>query len=105
LQVITVRSIPFPKHTIWLIKILALITGAGGVFGATTELGMSWLFGTLLSGVVIFFALRDSVQDISHPSPFKTHPLRMFFPWFLGQAVAAKNLRLLRAAEGRERNP
>jgi hypothetical protein len=31
--------------------------------------------------------------------------MRMFFPWFLGQAVAAKNLRLLRAAEGRERNP
>jgi hypothetical protein len=45
LQVITVRSIPFPKRTIWLIKILALIIGAGGVFGVTTELGMSGLFG------------------------------------------------------------
>jgi len=39
LQVITVHSIPFPKRTIWLIKILALIIGAGGVFGVTTELG------------------------------------------------------------------
>jgi hypothetical protein len=69
LRVITVRSIPFPKRTIWLIKILALIIGAGGVFGATTELGMSWLLATLLSGIVIFFALRDSVQDISPPKP------------------------------------
>jgi hypothetical protein len=69
LQIITVRSIPFQKRTIWLIKILALIVGTGGVFGATTELGMSWLFGALLSGIVIFFALKDSVQDISPPKP------------------------------------
>jgi len=68
-QVITVRSIPFPRRTIWLIKILALIIGAGGVFGATTELGMSWLFGSVLSGIVIFFALRDTVQDISPSKP------------------------------------
>jgi hypothetical protein len=65
LQIITVRSIPFQKRTIWLIKILALIVGAGGVFGAATELGTSWLFGALLSGVVIFAALKDSVPVTS----------------------------------------
>lgn len=43
LQAITAHSIPFPKRTIWLIKMLALIIGAGGVLGAAPELGMPWL--------------------------------------------------------------
>jgi hypothetical protein len=71
LQVITVRSIPFQKRTIWLIKILALIVGVGGVFGVATELGTPWPFGALLSGVGIFAALKDSVQDISPPKPLQ----------------------------------
>jgi hypothetical protein len=69
LQVITMHSIPYPKRTIWLIKILALIVGAGGVFGATAELGMPWFLAILPAGTVIFFALRESVQEIVPPKP------------------------------------
>jgi hypothetical protein len=64
LQVITARTIPFPKRTIWLTKILALIIGAGGVFGAATEFGMPWFLAIVPSATVIFFALRERVEDV-----------------------------------------
>ena len=69
LQVITLHTIPFPKRTIWLTKILALIIGAGGVLGATTELGMPWFLASLLSGIVIFLAFRESVQEVIPRKP------------------------------------
>jgi hypothetical protein len=69
LQIITVRSIPFPKRTIWLIKVLALIIGAGGVFGAATKLGMPWFLAIVSSAAVIFFAVRERVEEVIPPKP------------------------------------
>jgi hypothetical protein len=69
LQVITAHTIPFPKRTIWLTKALALIIGAGGVFGATTELGMPWFLAILPSAAVVFFALRERVDEVIPPKP------------------------------------
>jgi hypothetical protein len=69
LQVISTRSIPYPRRTIWLIKILALIVGAGGVVGAVAQLGIPWLLAVLPAGVVVFFALRENVQAIIPPKP------------------------------------
>jgi len=69
LQVITTHSIPFRKRTIWLIKILALIVGAGGVLGVAAQLGLPWFLAVLLAGPVIFFALRENVKDVIPPKP------------------------------------
>ena len=69
LQIISLHTIPYGKRWIWLIKTLALIVGAGGVFGAAAQLGMPWFLAIWLSGTVIFFALRESVQEIIPPKP------------------------------------
>src|ERR1700680_1790441 len=60
LQIISAHTIPFPRRTIWLIKILALIVGGGGVAGAAVAAGIPWFFAILLAGVVLFFALREN---------------------------------------------
>ena len=41
LRVITRRTIPFSKRTIWLVKVFSLVIGAGGVFGLVSDLGTS----------------------------------------------------------------
>jgi hypothetical protein len=69
LQVISTRTIPYPRRTIWLIKILALIVGAGGVAGSAAQLGVPWFLAILPAGIVVFFALRDNVQEIIPPKP------------------------------------
>jgi hypothetical protein len=69
LQAITLHSIPYPRRTIWLIKMLALIIGAGGVLGVTTEMGMPWFLAVVPSAGVVFFALGDRVQEIVPPKP------------------------------------
>ena len=69
LQIITVHSIPFAKRTIWLLKTLALIVGVGGLFGATVQVGMPWLLAILPGGIIVFFALKESVQEVVPPKP------------------------------------
>jgi len=69
LQIITVHSIPFAKRTIWLLKTLALIVGVGGLFGAVVQVGMPWLLAILPGGIIVFFALKESVQRIVPPKP------------------------------------
>jgi len=69
LQIITARSIPFPSRTIWLAKTLALIVGAGGVLGVAAQLGIPWFLAILPAAVVVFFALRENVQEIIPPKP------------------------------------
>jgi hypothetical protein len=64
LQLISTRTIPYPRRTIWLIKIVALIVGAGGVAGTAAQLGVPWLLAILPAGIVVFFALRENVQEI-----------------------------------------
>ncbi|HKE09382.1 MAG TPA: hypothetical protein VKB48_16250 [Candidatus Acidoferrum sp.] len=61
LQVITRRSIPFPKRTVWLMKVLAVIVGIGGIFGAIIQIGVPWFIAILPAGVALFFALREDV--------------------------------------------
>ncbi len=69
LQVITVHSIPFTKRTIWLMKTLALIVGVGGLFGVVVQVGLPWLLAILPGGVIVFFALKESVQEVVPPKP------------------------------------
>ena len=69
LQIISTRTIPYPRRTIWLIKILALIVGAGGVAGTAAAVGIPWFFAILPAGVVAFFALRENVKEIIPPKP------------------------------------
>lgn len=69
LQVITMRSIPFPKRTVWLIKVLAVIVGIGGVFGAIIQIGVPWFIAMLPAGVALFFALKEDVEAVIPPKP------------------------------------
>jgi hypothetical protein len=69
LQIISSRSIPYPKRTIWLIKILALIIGAGGVLGVSDQLGIPWYVAISFAAAVVLFALRENVQEIIPPLP------------------------------------
>jgi hypothetical protein len=69
LKIITVHSIPFAKCTIWLLKTFALIVGVGGLFGAVVQVGMPWLLAILPGGIIVFFALKESVQEVVPPKP------------------------------------
>jgi hypothetical protein len=55
---------PFPKRTIWLIKILAQIVGAGGVFEVLADLTSPWYFAVESAGSVIFLGLKENVQEV-----------------------------------------
>jgi len=69
LQVITMRSLPFSKRTVWLIKILAVIVGIGGIIGAIIQIGVPWFIAVLPTGVALFFALKEDVQAVVLPKP------------------------------------
>jgi hypothetical protein len=69
LKFATTHRIPFSNRVIWLMKILALIIGAGGVFAAASGLGMPWYLAILPAGLVIFWALRENVQEVIPPKP------------------------------------
>lgn len=69
LQATTRHTIPFTKRTVWLAKILALVVAAGGVFGVTVDIGMPWFLGFMAAGIIIFFAVREDVQDVVPPKP------------------------------------
>lgn len=69
LQLITAHTIPFATRTIWLVKTLALIVGVGGLFGSLAEVGVPWLLAILPGGVILFFALKESVQEFVPPKP------------------------------------
>jgi hypothetical protein len=69
LQVVTAHSIPFAKRTIWLVKTLALIVGVGGLFVAMAQVGIPWFLAILPGAVILFFALKESVQEVVPPKP------------------------------------
>jgi hypothetical protein len=69
LQIVTAHTIPIAKRTIWLMKTLALIVGVGGLFGAVVQVGIPWLLAILPGGIIIFFALKESVQEVVPPKP------------------------------------
>ena len=69
LQIVTRRSVPFSKRTIWLVKVLALIIGAGGVFAALDTLGVPWFLAALPAGLIVYLAMQENVQDLVPPRP------------------------------------
>jgi hypothetical protein len=69
LQIVTRRSIPFSKRTIWLVKVLALIVGAGGVFAAVDTAGVPWFLAVLPAGLIVYLAIQENVQDLVPPRP------------------------------------
>lgn len=69
LRIITGYSIPFSKRTVWLIKILALIIGAGNVAGILVDLGTPWFLAIVPAAIIIFFSLRESVSEVVPPKP------------------------------------
>jgi hypothetical protein len=71
LQTITRHAIPFQKRTIWLAKIFALIIAAGGVFGVADSFGAPWFLAVLPAGLIVYFALKENVQDVVPPKPLQ----------------------------------
>jgi len=69
LQFLSQRAMPYTVRTIWLVKSLALIVGAGGVLGVSLQAGLHWLVGLLLSGAVVFLALTEKVEKVVPPIP------------------------------------
>jgi hypothetical protein len=69
LQIITRRSVPFSKRTIWFVKVLALIIGAGGVFAAVETLGVPWFLAVLLAGLIVYLAKQENVKHLVPPRP------------------------------------
>jgi len=89
LKFVTMYIIPFSKRTIWLMKILALIVGAGGMFGFATELGMPWYLAILPAGLIIYWSLRENVQEVMPPKPVQasaTYQLSWARYWTLRRA-------------------
>jgi len=71
LRVITRHSIPYKRRTVWLIKILALVVGAGGVVGVLLDAGIPWFLAALPAGLIVFFAVREPVAEIIPPKPIQ----------------------------------
>ena len=69
LRIITGHSVPFSKRSVWLIKILALIVGAGNVAGILVDLGTPWLLAIVPAGIIVFISLRESVSEVVPPKP------------------------------------
>ena len=69
LGVITGHSIPFSQRSVWLIKILALIVGAGNVAGVLPDIGTPWFLAVIPAGIIVFFSLRESVSEVLPPKP------------------------------------
>ena len=72
LRILTSQTIPFSIRAIWITKIIAIVVGAGGLFGLLRELKFPWYLAVLPPGVVIFFALREQVMGIVSPVPPQT---------------------------------
>src|SRR5215471_17764173 len=68
-NLISSGTIPFSKHVLWLLKILALIVGGGGAMGLAQELEAPLFLVILLGGVIVFFAVRENVQEIIPHKP------------------------------------
>lgn len=69
---LTSHAVPFAKRTMWLTKILALIVGAGGVMGGFSQIGLAWYFAAVPAVTIVFFALREKVDEVVIPTPPRT---------------------------------
>jgi hypothetical protein len=71
LRLITRATIPYRKRTIWLMKILALIVGAGGVAGALIDLGAPWFLAIVPAGIIVYFSLSEKVAEVVPAKPMQ----------------------------------
>src|SRR5262245_21926428 len=71
LRVISRGVIPYSRRAVWLLKILALIVGGGGVVSLAQELGAPWFLAIALVGVILFFSLKEKVADVVPPRPLQ----------------------------------
>jgi len=71
LRLITNSTIPYLKRTIWLLKILALIVGAGGVAGALIDLGTPWFVAVDPAGTIVYFSLAENVAEVVPAKPMQ----------------------------------
>jgi hypothetical protein len=63
LRFLTGGRSPYTKRTIWLLKILAVIVGAGGAGGVASDLGLPWYLAVLPTAAVIYFAFTEKVRE------------------------------------------
>jgi len=66
---LTGHSVPFSKRAIWLLKLLALVVGAGGLAGALNDLGLPWYLALLPAGIIVWIALTNRVERLDPPVP------------------------------------
>lgn len=71
LRLITRSTIPFTKRTIWLMKILALIVGAGGIGSALADFGVPWFLAVVPAGIIVFFSLAEKITEVVPPKPIQ----------------------------------
>jgi hypothetical protein len=71
LRFLTGGRIPHTKRTIWLLKILAVIVGAGGVGGVVSDLGLRWYLAVLPSALVIYFGFTEKFGEIVPQTPLQ----------------------------------
>jgi|SRR5215472_1477376 len=68
-NLISSGTIPFSKRALWLLKILALVVGGGGAMGLAQELGAPLPLAIVVGGVIVFFAVREKVEEIVPHKP------------------------------------
>ncbi len=75
LRTVTGNSTPFTKQKIWLAKTLGLIVGGGAVFALASSLasslGIPMFLGLLPAGIVVYFAIKEDLQEVVPPKPLQ----------------------------------
>jgi hypothetical protein len=69
LDIISRRVIPYSARTIWLVKIVAIIIGAGSVVGLLSRIGLPWPVALMPAAAVVAVALSDKVEAVVPPTP------------------------------------
>lgn len=72
LRIITRGAMPYSSRTIWLLKILAIIVGAGNVAGLIIAAGAPWALAVIPSAIVVLVALGEKVTGIVVTRPPQT---------------------------------
>lgn len=71
LRVITRHTVPFSTRKIWLIKIPALIIGAGNVAGVLIGIGAPWYLAVIPAAAIVFFSLQENISEVVPPRPIQ----------------------------------
>jgi hypothetical protein len=66
---LTRRTVPFRRRTIWAVKVLAIIIGAGGTYSLLSQFRLSWIVTTIVSIVLVVLVLSERVCDYFPPKP------------------------------------